>query len=79
MGKHRFLRVSRKRTVFAPYATYSDIFAYAAYRPVLQLDGPYNWHRNTGWGARLVGTLHAMRTDEHWWLKDEKQLSVLLY
>ena len=70
---------SGKRTVFAPYATYSDIFAYAAYRPVLQLDGPYNWHRDTGWGARLVGTLHAMRTDEHWWLKDEKQFSVLLY
>ena len=70
---------SGKKTVFAPYATYSDIFAYAAYRPVLQLDGPYNWHRDTGWGARLVGTLHAMRTDEHWWLKDEKQFSVLLY
>ena len=70
---------SGKRTVFAPYATYSDIFAYAAYRPVLQLDGPYNWHRDTGWGARLVGTLHAMRTDEHWWLIDEKQFSVLLY
>ena len=70
---------SGKRTVFAPYATYSDIFAYAAYRPVLQLDGPYNWHRDTGWGARLIGTLHAMRTDEHWWLKDEKQFSVLLY
>ena len=37
---------SGKRTVFAPYATYSDIFAYAAYRPVLQLDGPYPSGRN---------------------------------
>jgi hypothetical protein len=70
---------SGKRTVFAPYATYSDFFAYAAYRPVLQLDGPYNWHRNTGYGAHLIGTLHAMRTAEHWWLKGEKQFSVLLY
>ena len=70
---------SGKRTVFAPYATYSDFFAYAAYRPVLQLDGPYNWHQDTGWGARLIGTLHAMGTAKHWGLKGEKQFSVLLY
>lgn len=70
---------SGKRTVFAPYATYSDFFAYAAYKPILQLDGPYNWHQNTGWGAHLIGTLHAMRTAEHLWLKGEKQFSVLLY
>jgi hypothetical protein len=68
-----------ERTVFAPYATYSDFFAYAAYRPVLQLDGPYNWHQDTGWGARLIGTLHTMRTAKHWGLKGEKQFSVLLY
>lgn len=68
-----------KRTISAPYAMYSDFFAYAAYRPVLQLDGPYNWSWKTSWGARMIGQLHAMRTDEHWWLKDEKQFSVLLY
>ena len=68
-----------KRTIAAPDAWYSDFFAYAAYKPILQLDGPYNWHQNTGWGAHLIGTLHAMRTAEHLWLKGEKQFSVLLY
>ena len=68
-----------KRTISAPYAYYSDFFAYATYNPVLQLDGPYNWSWKTSWGARMIGQLHAMRTDEHWWLKDEKQFSVLLY
>lgn len=67
------------RTIAAPDAWYSDFFAYAAYRPVLQLDGPYNWHQDTGWGAHLIGTLHAMGTAKHWGLKGEKQFSVLLY
>ena len=70
---------SGNRTIAAPDAWYSDFFAYAAYRPVLQLDGPYNWHQDTGWGARLIGTLHAMGTAKHWGLKGEKQFSVLLY
>ena len=68
-----------KRTIAAPDAWYSDFFAYAAYKPILWLDGPYNWHQDTGWGAHLIGTLHAMRTAEHLWLKGEKQFSVLLY
>lgn len=67
------------RTISAPYAWYSDFFAYAAYRPVFQVDGPYNWHRKTGYGARLIGNLLAMRTADHWGQKDEKQFSVLLY
>ena len=68
-----------KRTAYAPYATYSDFFAYAAYKPILRLDGPYDWYNNTRYGARLIGTLHSLGTDEHWWLKEEKQFSVLLY
>ena len=68
-----------KRTISAPYAFYSDFFARATYNPVLQFDGPYNWYEKTSWGARMIGQLHAMRTAEHWGLKDEKQFSVLLY
>lgn len=68
-----------KRVVAAPYANYSDFFAYKAYCPILTLDGPYNWSRYTHWGARMIGQLHAMQTDEHWWLKSEKQFSVLPY
>ena len=67
------------RTISAPDAWYSDFFAYAAYRPVLQIDGPYNWSHDTGCGVRLIGTLHTMGTAKHWWLKGEKQFSVLLY
>ncbi len=64
---------------YAPYATYSDFFAYAAYKPILRLDGPYDWYNNTRYGAHLIGTLHSLGTDEHWWLKEEKKFSILLY
>lgn len=66
-----------KRMANAPYANYSDFFAYAAYCPFLS-NGSMKWWRHTGWGARLIGTLHTMNTGEHYGIQ-ETSFSVLLY
>ena len=61
-----------------PHATYTDFFAYAAYSSDLLIDGGYEWTKKTCCGARLMGTVHTMKTDKHYGVK-EKQFSVLLY
>lgn len=76
---HFYVYHQGKPVAIAPYATYSDFFAYAAYKPIVTIDGPYEWVEDAGFGARLIGNLHTMKTAIHWGLIAEKQFSVLLY